>query len=236
MRHKYKKKIKFDAEVVTKDETEKIVEKSLPSNNVAAGAEYTPIKNAKQKKRRKRNNGEAEETEHELPTVETPIKQKKENLKQDILEEEQHATEEEQQNTESNQTETNEGKGTESIRAKKRKKHAQLMNEKKIKAEEALKQKCLNYLSRWKHNNSEWKFEKLKQLWLQRNMFDSEKVPDEFWDTLVEYFNSAKGKAKHSVLERAVEFVEKEQEIVDESDEFVVKLKRARDIIQNLQD
>ncbi|XP_044256103.1 uncharacterized protein C7orf50 homolog [Tribolium madens] len=123
-------------------------------------------------------------------------------------------------------------KKTESIRERKRKKHAKLVEEKKIKAELALQEKALNYLSKWKHDREEWKFEKLRQIWLQHNMYDESKVPQEFWETLVEYFSNSKGKSRDVMLKEALKIIEGE----DDENKNTCKMERARDIIQNLQE
>lgn len=135
----------------------------------------------------------------------------------------------------------------ESKRAKKRKKHQQLLLEKKVKVDLVMQEKSLNYLSRWKHNRDEWKFEKLRQVWLQQNIFDSDRIPDQFWETLVEYFSNAQGKIRQTLIDDAVKIIEKsENEVVqtdvdeesadDAKKSQLNKIQRAKDIIQNLQE
>lgn len=127
----------------------------------------------------------------------------------------------------------------ESKRAKKRKKHAQLLDEKKTKAELTMQEKCLNYLSQWRHCRNDWKFEKLKQVWLHQNMFDSDKMPDKFWDTLILYFSSAKGKIRQVISDNALKIVEAADGKTDSSESSEihdVKLHRARSILQNLEE
>jgi hypothetical protein len=38
------------------------------------------------------------------------------------------------------------------------------------------KEKCINYLKTWHEDRQNWKFEKLRQIWLFRNMLDPLKV------------------------------------------------------------
>jgi hypothetical protein len=38
------------------------------------------------------------------------------------------------------------------------------------------KEKCISYLKRWHEDRQNWKFEKLRQIWLFRNMLDPLKV------------------------------------------------------------
>lgn len=179
-----------------------------------------------------------EEANDELDSVEPRKKKKRKEKKRDTTDTD--ISEENQENSTADNPETKtsktEGEKEESIRARKRKKHAQLLVDKKLKTELALQQKCLNYLSLWKHNRGEWKFEKLRQVWLQHNMFDAAKIPDEFWDDLVQYFGNSKGKARSVIIQDAVKLIEQEGSDDNDSDEFQIKLKRARDIVQNLQE
>ncbi|XP_018567868.1 uncharacterized protein C7orf50 [Anoplophora glabripennis] len=129
-------------------------------------------------------------------------------------------------------------KTSESIRAQKRKKHAKLLEEKRLKGEVVSQQNALNYLSKWKHCRSEWKFEKLKQIWLQQNLFDTSKIPSEFWETALEYFNGSKGFIRNVVLRDALKIIEKEESTEEENadENYLLIVKRARDIVQNLQE
>lgn len=129
-------------------------------------------------------------------------------------------------------------KTKESIRSLKRKKHVQLLEEKKLKTDFKLQQGALNYLSLWKHAKSEWKFEKLKQIWLQQNLFVTNKIPKECWETAVEYFNGAKGAIRKVILSDALRIIQEEDkaEAKNEDEDYQIRLKRARDIIQNLQE
>ena len=61
----------------------------------------------------------------------------------------------------------------------KKKKQNKRKKAKKIKAvgnSDSNKEKCMNYLKRWHDDRQNWKFEKLRQIWLFRNMLDPSKV------------------------------------------------------------
>lgn len=61
----------------------------------------------------------------------------------------------------------------------KKKKQNKRKKEKKTKAvgnSDGNKEKCMNYLKIWHNDRQNWKFEKLRQIWLFRNMLDSSKV------------------------------------------------------------
>lgn len=250
MGRKGKSKIVFDKEVVTKETAEKLVaqheiteqvnkndkqstetanfKRESDENLKKNGSAYNSSKPKKKKKRKQKVEEEViEAKKQKADDPETP-------------DEETDEAQQENESAENLNTIKPEVKREDSIRAIKRKKHAALMQEKKLKAELALQQKCLNYLSQWKHNKSEWKFEKLKQVWLQQNMLSVEKVPEEMWDTLVEYFGGCKGKARETIIKDALKVIEadddEENQEKEETEDDGVKLKRARDIIQNLQE
>lgn len=121
-----------------------------------------------------------------------------------------------------------------SKRQKKRLKHEKLLADNKLKQDAALQEKALNYLSRWKHNQSEWKFEKLRQIWLQNHMFDVTALPDKFFDILVEYFGGSKGKIREVLIETCTKIVDE----AEDNEDAVAgdKFKRARTLLQFLQE
>ncbi|KAI4462659.1 hypothetical protein MML48_4g00001126 [Holotrichia oblita] len=248
------KKIKFDDEIITKDSTN-IIRKDTEDGNIKSDHSqhkkrktrkdntpkskieqfthpdntHSPKKKSKNKKRRSNPNAEENETKSNSTSIE--------NLETDVNEEGDISEAQAEIESELVKTDNVTVQKEESIRAKKRRKHMELIQAKKLRHEIDLQQKCLNYLSLWKHSRSQWKFEKLKQIWLQQNMFDDTKIPDEFWDTLVEYFNSAKGQAKSSLLSSAVKIVDSVEEMDDASPEKTnVKYLRARNIVQNIQE
>lgn len=127
---------------------------------------------------------------------------------------------------------------SESIRAAKRKRHAQLLEEKKLKSSVKMQEKCLNYLSQWKYNRNEWKFEKLRQVWLINHMFDLDRLPDQFFDTLVDYLSKSEGKSREIVIKQALKVIEHYESLppqMHEDESYKVKYQRARTVIQFLQ-
>ncbi|CAD6201391.1 GSCOCG00000194001-RA-CDS [Cotesia congregata] len=94
-------------------------------------------------------------------------------------------------------------------------------------------------VQQWKHAKSQWKFEKLKQIWLMDNLLDQECVPDSVFPTVLEYFEGCKGMARETLYKKGVEVIKKyeqNQEKEDETDEVVetVEYKRARELLQAL--
>lgn len=161
-----------------------------------------------------------------------PPKKKSKKRKDEVVIKSGVATEEEL--TECNKPENK--KAVVSKRQEKKKKYDDLKAQQKLDSEVAARQKNLNYLSLWKHNKSEWKFEKLKQNWLQKHMFDEDMIPNEHWNTLIEYFSGAKGQIRQTVLKECMDVVEKSESPSEESvsDESNVKFTRARDMLQSL--
>ncbi|GLV44806.1 uncharacterized protein CBL_14623 [Carabus blaptoides fortunei] len=128
-------------------------------------------------------------------------------------------------------------KNVASKRQRKREKFEKLKAENKLKSETQMQQKALNYLSLWKHNRNDWKFEKLRQVWVQNHMFDKVCIPDEFWNTVVEYFGGAKGKIRQVLTEQCMKILEENESKKDDSDEKDdTKYQRARILLQNVQE
>lgn len=227
---KSKNKISFDEEVVNKDQAEKLLSEerlhSIKTKQITEKNEpKTQTKRKIEKRKQVENNVEGEKfsskkkrNSHDKATKigeETADLLKKESVEQELPIQSKK----------------------ESIRARKRKKHVQLLEEKKLNAELDLQKKALNYLSKWKHSRSDWKFEKLKQVWIQQNLFDSTKIPNEFWETTLEYFSGTKGHSRQVALDESLKIIETEEgnseTLLDE--DYQVKLKRARSIVQSLQ-
>lgn len=229
---KGKSKISFDEEVVTKDFAKQLFSEEIEDKKQTEGVGT----HDKQKVKRKRNR---EMTEHNENTKETKINKKKPKLinnPTDISNNETQLQTEGSDKSEVPKETQTDGK-KESIRSQKRKKHTKLLEDKKIKVELELQQKALNYISLWKHNRLEWKFEKLRQVWLQQNLFDASKIPSDFWDTTVQYFSGAKGQSRQTVLDQAIKYIEDEEKSLEKSadEDYQIRVKRARDIVQNLE-
>ncbi|KAJ2944252.1 hypothetical protein O0L34_g18235 [Tuta absoluta] len=153
---------------------------------------------------------------------------------------------------------TGDKKGKKSIRQMKREKHAQRQAEAQAASKDQLKTQCLIYLSQWKHDKPNWKFMKVKQVWLFKNKFSPILVPDASWPLLLEYFESAQGNIHKLLLEDANKIIKQKDEWLEaqngkeekepDSDEEVAETpdgpkkpdetsyKRARDLIQCLQE
>ncbi|VDI75338.1 Hypothetical predicted protein [Mytilus galloprovincialis] len=89
------------------------------------------------------------------------------------------------------------------------------------------KELAIAYLKLWKKNREEWKFQKVRQVWLLSNMLDSEMVKDKHFETLLLYLDGLKGKARETTSTAA-------QNITESESNSGVKVDRARQIVQQL--
>ncbi|XP_015595587.1 uncharacterized protein C7orf50 homolog [Cephus cinctus] len=99
-------------------------------------------------------------------------------------------------------------------------------------------QKALSYVSKWKHAKSEWKFEKIRQIWLIDHLLDKNLIPDAIFPTVLEYFEGCKGMARELLLKKGMDVIKKlEDEEDDETKDSImesVEYKRARQLLQAL--
>lgn len=118
-----------------------------------------------------------------------------------------------------------------------KKERAQQREEKKKEAsKQEAAQKALNYISKWKHAKSEWKFEKLRQIWLMDNFLDINMVPDSIFPTVLEYFERCKGMAREQLLRKGIDIIRKVEEDQENRGKIMesVEYKRARQLLQAL--
>lgn len=146
--------------------------------------------------------------------------------------------------------ETSGKKNKKSIRQMKREKHAERQAEAATAAKDQLKSQCISYLSQWKHDRQNWKFMKAKQVWLYKNKFSTQLVPESSWPILLEYFESAKGNIRNMLLTDANKIIKQmddwtesqdKEQPEEETEDDTIKpddkvYSRARSLIQCLQE
>lgn len=87
----------------------------------------------------------------------------------------------------------------------------------------------------WKHAQNEWKFEKLRQIWLMDNLLDETCIPEDIFPTVLEYFEGCKGMAREQLLKKGMDFIRKVEENEEDIDEVEsVAYQRARKLLQAL--
>lgn len=205
----------------------------------------------KKKKKKKTSIEDSESTSHEetLANAETPVddcddttdpkKKRKKKKKKKKMSEEAPAG------------------GKKSIRRMKWEKHCQRQADEKASAKDQLKTQTLSYLSQWKHDRANWKFMKARQVWLYKTKFSPTYIPEASWPILLEYFESTQGNIRKMLLDDANKVIAKmdewseknaganpkdsddegaDGETPEEDKPDVVTYKRARDLIQCLQE
>lgn len=75
-----------------------------------------------------------------------------------------------------------------SKRQKKREKRLQVI----VRNKDKELQKTVAYLSTWDTNHDEWKYEKLRQIYIQKNIFDETAIPDEHSEVALRYLSTSK--------------------------------------------
>uniref|UniRef100_A0A6M2DJ64 WKF domain-containing protein n=1 Tax=Xenopsylla cheopis TaxID=163159 RepID=A0A6M2DJ64_XENCH len=136
-----------------------------------------------------------------------------------------------------------------SKRQLKREKLEKAQKEQRDKSTNELIEKAWDYLDTWKNNKSTWKFQKVRQVWLTDNLFNEDKIPDNLWDIVVEYFSKSQGKVRTTIIEQSTKIVQEMSDWIEQRDqakqdnlEFEtpkpckLKYKRARHILQCLQE
>lgn len=122
-----------------------------------------------------------------------------------------------------------------SKRQLKREKNEARLSALKTEKDKVLLTEVLNYLSKWKHNRETWKFEKKKNFYIFHNILDEDKIPDEIWNTVLEYVNNSMGKIKEKTIQEATKIIEDMEKEDDENASEKVsdkKYERARTFIQ----
>lgn len=79
-----------------------------------------------------------------------------------------------------------------SKRQKKREKRIQISTRDKDKEVE----KTVLYLTKWDSSRDEWKYEKLRQIYVQKNIFDDSIISDEHSDVAIRYLSTSQVRTK----------------------------------------
>ncbi|XP_039265347.2 uncharacterized protein LOC120340999 [Styela clava] len=92
------------------------------------------------------------------------------------------------------------------------------------------KEEALSNLLEWKNDRENWKFRKVRQIWLVKHMYDQDAINDTNFNYLVEYLEGSKGGARSRLITDAQSIYDSLTE--DDDNDSTVKLKRARHILQ----
>jgi len=94
--------------------------------------------------------------------------------------------------------------------------------------------KALEFLKRWKNDRSDWKFEKLRQVWLLTNILNEKELNEENFEILLEYITSVQGRARAQTLKEMQNTMKSIEVKSNSSTDDTVKYERARRIVQML--
>ncbi|XP_033886688.2 uncharacterized protein C7orf50 homolog [Acipenser ruthenus] len=124
------------------------------------------------------------------------------------------------------------------IKKERKKEEKQQMKEAGVSAQETEPVKpsgsemAQDYLTCWSKNRKDWRFQKTRQTWLLQHMFDSDKLPDEFFAVMLEYLDGLKGGARETTVKKAESVIRGCEDSEDSA--AAVKAGRAREVIQLL--
>ncbi len=72
-----------------------------------------------------------------------------------------------------------------------------------------MRQDSLNYLVLWKSSKAAWKFQKSRQIWLLKNIYNIERLPIKHFKILKKYIKSMQdGQVKERILKEALGLIE----------------------------
>jgi hypothetical protein len=72
-----------------------------------------------------------------------------------------------------------------------------------------VRQDSLNYLVLWKSSRAAWKFQKSRQIWLLKNIYNIERLPIKHFKILKKYIKTMQdGQVKERILKEALELIE----------------------------
>ncbi|XP_010329924.1 protein cholesin isoform X2 [Saimiri boliviensis] len=95
---------------------------------------------------------------------------------------------------------------------------------------------ALDYLCGWAQKHENWRFQKTRQTWLLLHMYDSDKVPDEHFSTLLAYLEGLRGQARELTVQKAEALMrELDEEGVGDPDPLLPgRAQRIRQVLQML--
>uniref|UniRef100_A0A182WJS8 WKF domain-containing protein n=1 Tax=Anopheles minimus TaxID=112268 RepID=A0A182WJS8_9DIPT len=115
-------------------------------------------------------------------------------------------------------------------REKKREKHALKVEELKKKSKIKEREEMQQYLNCWSNNREKWKFLKLRQIYIQDNVFDENEINADLWPIALDYLSETKGSSRDVLVKKAESIIREGDE--DETLQASSKYKRARELLQ----
>lgn len=191
----------------------------------------TGIKAIKIKKSKKTSSDASEVTEGdkvegtEIDDTQTPVKKKKKLQ----VDEEKDKTDDESGDNPGNDSEVRKSPKS---KKKKKKKLKEQDNEQSTPDPEQKGDKLASeYLKQWSDDRKNWKFQKVRQVWLLKHMYNQDQVTDDDFEILLLYLDGLKGKSREVTVKQAEDIMEKDE---DSEETEHMKTERARKIVQLL--
>ncbi|XP_058466637.1 uncharacterized protein C7orf50 homolog [Malaya genurostris] len=123
-------------------------------------------------------------------------------------------------------------------RAKKREKNAKNQEAKLEKSKDREKEETKQYLQTWNDNRDKWKFQKLRQIYIQEHVFDEAMLDGEIWPVALEYLSGTKGFGRDALTKQAKAVINETDQRVKDTDNTLLtndsKYQRARELLQYL--
>ncbi|XP_031631869.1 uncharacterized protein C7orf50 [Contarinia nasturtii] len=141
--------------------------------------------------------------------------------------------------TEESQTNENEEEnGMPAPPPSKRQKKKQKQQQNIVRNKDKEIEKTISYLVKWDTSRDEWKYEKLRQIFIQKNVFDEKVIDTEHCDVAIKYLATSKGHSRAMIIESAEAIIKEiETKITDENQEELTssaRYERARQILQSM--
>lgn len=129
-------------------------------------------------------------------------------------------------------------KNIQTVRQKKKKKHQKNVEVLKTNTAEKEREKNEAYLKSWE-NQDGWRFEKKRQISVQKNIFDETEIDEDYWLIAIQYLSKSKGIARDAIIKEAETIIERIDDKIDSTNrnEMIqnISYKRARTMLQTLQ-
>uniref|UniRef100_A0A2M4ATQ3 WKF domain-containing protein n=1 Tax=Anopheles triannulatus TaxID=58253 RepID=A0A2M4ATQ3_9DIPT len=126
-------------------------------------------------------------------------------------------------------------KQKESKRAKKRKKREEAVQEK---PKEQTQEEIRSYLECWNSQREKWKFQKLKQIFIQKYILDENHIDGDLWPVALEYLSGTKGASRDLLIKNAETVISEIDAAAEENEsdtqQTSTKYQRARELLQSL--
>ncbi|XP_013782013.1 uncharacterized protein C7orf50 homolog [Limulus polyphemus] len=104
-------------------------------------------------------------------------------------------------------TEADKERKREKSRLKRQKKKEQKAKKHSEETGAKAKENALLYLKLWHTDRHNWSFKKIQQIWLLKNLYQTEQISDDEFEILLEYLVGLKGAARERLVEEAEKLI-----------------------------